>query len=180
MRRFAQIALFTIATAGLSACTTSGLDARSSFKCTEENGFQGCNSISNTFNYSTGRRTDDQLQANQYQRNTPYSGMPVRAPISVLRVWVAPWEDKKGVLHDQSYMYFPLNESRWLIDHNRENIVDEYRPTVRLLGSGDANTVKKASNEELPDLGLKPTEQPLSNSSPLSAPPSLIPPPVRK
>lgn len=56
------------------------------------------------------------------------SGTPIRSAPRVLRVWFAPWEDTDGDLHDQSYVYLPVNAGRWLIEHNRRRIQDTYRP----------------------------------------------------
>lgn len=57
-----------------------------------------------------------------------YSGTPIRSAPRVLRVWFAPWEDTDGDLHDQSYVYLPIDSGRWLIEHNRRRIQDAYRP----------------------------------------------------
>jgi conjugal transfer pilus assembly protein TraV len=57
-----------------------------------------------------------------------YSGTPIRSAPLVLRVWFAPWEDTDGDLHDQSYVYLPVDSGRWLIEHNRRRIQDAYRP----------------------------------------------------
>jgi conjugal transfer pilus assembly protein TraV len=43
----------------------------------------------------------------------------VRAVPRVMRVWVLPWEDTDGDLHDQSYVYMTLDSGRWLVDHTR-------------------------------------------------------------
>lgn len=60
----------------------------------------------------------------------PSSGMPIRQPPLVLRIWIAPWEDETGDLHDQSYVYTMINPGRWLIDANRSHIQQEYRPIL--------------------------------------------------
>lgn len=57
-----------------------------------------------------------------------YSGTPIRSAPRLLRVWFAPWEDTDGDLHDQSYVYLPVDSGRWLIEHNRRRIQDNYRP----------------------------------------------------
>jgi conjugal transfer pilus assembly protein TraV len=57
-----------------------------------------------------------------------YSGTPIRSAPRVLRVWFAPWEDSDGDLHDQSYVYLPVDSGRWLVEHNRRRIQDTYRP----------------------------------------------------
>ena len=76
----------------------------------------------------------------QYKTSTPTSapatvvgtalssGMPIRAQTRVLRVWIAPWEDSEGDLNDQSYSYVVVDTGRWMIDHNRRNIANEYAP----------------------------------------------------
>jgi len=43
-------------------------------------------------------------------------------------VWFAPWEDNDGDMHDQSYVYLPIDNGKWLIEHNRRRIQDAYRP----------------------------------------------------
>lgn len=167
----------------IAACSTTGLDSSNKFKCNYRNGFEGCESISETYSNSiNGSKTSDLVGANSSNRVTPYSGMPLRTPISVLRIWVAPWEDVDGDLRDQSFMYVALNESRWQIEHNQEAIVNEYRPTIRLLGSVDGKETeqrKLASDSELPDLGLTPSQNFDNPQNSLSSPPNLIPPPIK-
>jgi conjugal transfer pilus assembly protein TraV len=169
----------------LSACSATGLDASSKFKCAYgEN--ENCESISETFSSSiSGRKKGDAIESapmNNAMRKTPYSGMPVRTPVSVLRIWVAPWEDLDGDLRDQSFMYVALNESRWQIAHNQERIVNEYRPTIRLLGGGvdekkDVAQDKNSDGGSMPDLGIKP---PIDKTlDPLSIAPQFVPPPIK-
>jgi conjugal transfer pilus assembly protein TraV len=62
----------------------------------------------------------------------PKSGDPIRVPALVLRVWVAPWEDTEGDLHDQNYVYTILSDGRWKIEANRERIRDEFKPLFPL------------------------------------------------
>ena len=58
-----------------------------------------------------------------------------------MRVWFAPYQDNDGDLVDQSYTYVTLNEGRWLIEHNRKQIMDDYQPQTRLLGSGTGTAI---------------------------------------
>ena len=181
--RHLNYVLLAVACIFITACSTTGLDSSNKFKCTYKNGFEGCESISETYSNSiNGAKASDLLGVNNSSRITPYSGMPIRTPISVLRIWVAPWEDVDGDLRDQSYMYVALNESRWQIEHNQEAIVNEYRPTIRLLGSIDGKETeqrKLATDSELPDLGLTPAQNFEGSQNSLSSPPNLIPPPVK-
>ena len=54
--------------------------------------------------------------------------MPLRSPARVLRLWVKPWEDADGDLMDQVYVYVPVDNGRWLVDHAQRQIRDAYAP----------------------------------------------------
>lgn len=60
------------------------------------------------------------------------SGMPVRIAPYVLRVWVAPWEDSEGDLHDQHYLFAVVNHGRWQLQVNQERIRSQFRPVYPL------------------------------------------------
>jgi conjugal transfer pilus assembly protein TraV len=62
----------------------------------------------------------------------PSSGDPIRLPPLVLRVWVAPWEDTDGDLHDESYFYAVINRGSWMIEANQEQIRDQFKPLYPL------------------------------------------------
>jgi len=64
--------------------------------------------------------------------NAAYSGMPVRQPPLVLRVWMAPYEDEGGDLHDQSYFYTMVHSGKWMIEANRNTISNQFRPIYPL------------------------------------------------
>lgn len=72
------------------------------------------------------------------------SGMPVRQPPLVLRVWLAPYEDASGDLHDQSFFYTMVHSGKWMIEANRNNISSQYRPIYPL------NKVSDSPAEPLP------------------------------
>jgi conjugal transfer pilus assembly protein TraV len=57
-----------------------------------------------------------------------YTSMPLRSPARVLRLWVKPWEDADGDLMDQVYVYVPVDNGRWLVDHTQRQIRDAYAP----------------------------------------------------
>ncbi len=52
----------------------------------------------------------------------------IRSDPTVIRIWVAPWEDADGDLNDQSYVYMQVDTGRWLIEHNRAQIRREFAP----------------------------------------------------
>src|SRR5581483_632804 len=51
-----------------------------------------------------------------------YTSMPLRSAARVLRLWVKPWEDADGDLMDQVYVYVPVDNGRWLVDHTQRQI----------------------------------------------------------
>lgn len=71
-------------------------------------------------------------KASPRDMNATSSGMPVRQPPLVLRVWMAPYEDEGGDLHDQSYFYTMVHSGRWMIEANRSSIANQYRPIYPL------------------------------------------------
>jgi conjugal transfer pilus assembly protein TraV len=52
--------------------------------------------------------------------------VPLRTRPSVMRVWVAPWEDADGDLHEAAWIALRLDDGRWNIEHVRERIRDGY------------------------------------------------------
>lgn len=82
------------------------------------------------------------------------SGTPVRISPLILRVWVAPWEDSEGDLHDQHYLYAVINQGRWKIETNREQIKSQFRPVYPL---------KNKNRDEQADTGVQQQVDPLSN-----------------
>ena len=47
---------------------------------------------------------------------TPGASAPIRAPASVMRVWVAPWEDADGTLHGANHLYIEVLPRRWQLE----------------------------------------------------------------
>lgn len=126
----------------LAGCGSfSGLDAKDSFSCKAPDGVL-CESMTGIYanaqaNSLPGQRVTHR-GATEVSRSKEqgtgvltkpiYSGTPIRSAPLVLRVWFAPWEDSDGDLHDQSYVYLPVDSGKWLIEHNRRRIQDNYRP----------------------------------------------------
>lgn len=125
----------------LSGCasTMSGLDGEAKFACKAPEGVS-CASLSGVYANAVadnlpGLRKDKpaptvaQQTPPPIQGRAPSSGEPIRTPPKVLRLWIAPWEDADGDLHDQSYVYVVADRGRWVIEHNQRRIIDRYRPT---------------------------------------------------
>lgn len=62
------------------------------------------------------------------------SGDPVLIPPVVLRVWIAPWKDAQGDLHDQQYMYTIVKEGDWKLTSMEQRIKSEFKPVYPLQG----------------------------------------------
>lgn len=84
----------------------------------------------------------------------------VRASPRVLRLWIAPWEDGDGDLHEASTVHVLVDHGRWLIDHVRpasRHRIDAVAPPLPT----SADTPKPAGetparNETLPVPGAAP------------------------
>ena len=77
-----------------------------------------------------------------------YTSMPLRSPARVLRLWVKPWEDADGDLMDQLYVYVPVDNGRWLVDHTQRQIRDAYAPikAPRTVQAPYSNVERESTN----------------------------------
>lgn len=126
----------------LAGCTSmSGLDANNKFGCKAPDGVT-CTSLSGVYanvvaNNLPGQTTKEwdspvapgPATTARITGTPASSGDPIRSPQKVVRVWIAPWEDAEGDLHDQSFVYVVARDSEWQIEHNRRAITERYRPT---------------------------------------------------
>jgi conjugal transfer pilus assembly protein TraV len=67
----------------------------------------------------------------------------IRSEPTVIRIWVAPWQDADGDLNDQGYVYLQIDAGRWLIEHNRERIRREFSPRAAQVANGGAGAALK-------------------------------------
>lgn len=128
----------------MTGCTSffTGLDSESHFKCKAPEGI-GCSSLSGTYanaiednlpgspvaksaTYDGGKENDRAITG-----VAPSNGTPILSEPVVLRIWVAPWEDGRKVLHDQAYLYVVADPGHWQIEHNRKRISERYRALAR-------------------------------------------------
>jgi conjugal transfer pilus assembly protein TraV len=117
------------------------LNGNSQFSCSVPDGVT-CSSLSGVYAKAVSnnlpalreeeKRADTDKDENPHGSiagRAPESGEPIRTQSKVLRIWIAPWEDTDGDLHDQSYIYVVADPGHWLIEHSQRHIVDRYRPT---------------------------------------------------
>ncbi len=170
------VAVLLTAAGMLGGCASfmSGLDGESSFSCKAPPGVS-CQSISGTYSNSIQnnlpsqrKKTDGEAESSKDGEGTPKayndegteraklsprdmeamtSGIPVRQPPLIVRVWVAPWEDEAGDLHDQSYFYTVVHTGKWVIEANRTAISNRFRP-VFPLNRGSVEAPSKPGQPE--------------------------------
>lgn len=103
---------------------------------------------------------------------TPSSGTPILTPPHVMRVWIAPWEDAEGDLHDQAYIYVVANSGHWAIAHNEQQIMNRYRPTFikkaeqQAAQTGGAYEKKVTTNNASTNPSSLPMSQGYSSTAP--------------
>jgi conjugal transfer pilus assembly protein TraV len=152
----------------LNGCagTLTGLEGESKFACKAPDGVT-CSSLSGIYanavaNNLPALRKDrkgeqaatPQSKDSVISSQVTSSGDPLRIQPKVLRIWIAPWEDTDGDLHDQSYLYVVANAGRWAIEHSQRQIVDHYRPTFLKPGTPTKSTQKPLPQTQRPTLPL--------------------------
>ena len=158
------LGLAAIVMLGVTGCagTLTGLEGESKFACKAPDGVT-CSSLSGVYANAVANNLPAlRKDGNGEQAATPQSrgalitgqiassGDPVRVQPKVMRIWIAPWEDTDGDLHDQSYLYVVANAGRWAIEHSQRQIVDRYRPTFLKPGSTGKTTQKPSSQTQRP------------------------------
>lgn len=157
--------LIALSAAALTGCTSmSGFDAKSQFACKAPDGVL-CESMSGIYanamaNNLPGQRVNQGGGETEPSRvkaelgtgvitKPIYSGTPIRSAPQVLRIWFAPWEDSDGDLHDQSYVYLPVDNGKWLIEHNLRRIQDAFRPVRAPSQAGQVSSAQAAANAKI-------------------------------
>ena len=83
---------------------------------------------------------------------------PWRKPDTVLRVWLAPFHDKLGDLHDQRYLYVRLENGGWTTDSVNELVSSSRlsKPVYPLSSEQpkDPNEAKREKLKQLPAFGF--------------------------
>lgn len=167
--RARRMAATLMVVASLAGCgsTMSGLDAKTDFACKAPEGVR-CQSMAGVHANAMaaalpGQQTSQlpgqqagpvgvssvpstALSAGTGLLTMPIqSGTPLRSAPQILRVWFAPWEDSDGNLHDQSYVYLPVDSGRWVIEHNHRRIQEAYRPVRAPAEAPGGKPAAKAS-----------------------------------
>lgn len=171
LRRLLAVVLSAVAAlSGGCASTMSGLGGEGSYACKAPVGTQ-CTSVSGVYANSTHGPVPASVlpkpatapasapsaaygasgSATAAALSTPAT--PVRSQPRVLRLWIAPWEDADGDLHEASVVHVLVDTGRWLIERvvpaNR-NRVDAVRPPIpsSAPASGTPSASEPASRAE--------------------------------
>jgi conjugal transfer pilus assembly protein TraV len=101
------------------------------------------NAPANTVSYggSTPKTTAKAMSA-------PHSGAPLRTPERIVRVWMAPFEDAEGDLHDQKYFYVTVTPGSWTIEAHRANIKSTFQQVTPLSRNNAANKEQAAPDPD--------------------------------
>jgi hypothetical protein len=76
---------------------------------------------------------------------------PLRSKPKVLRIWVGPFEDSDGDLHEEHRMYLQVDDGHWLIDHHVEEIRNAFAPLHAAPHGTNASGKNPDKSEKLPD-----------------------------
>ena len=88
----------------------------------------------------------------------------LRSNPRILRLWIAPWEDADGDLHEQALVHVVVDTGRWLIEHVRPatgSRIDGVAPPVSL-------TQEPSPAKSPGDAPQAPTRYPLPPANPSS------------
>ena len=123
----------------------SALDAESEFSCDAPDGVY-CSSVGGVYanainenlpsqqanrhwgegesedeDHAVVKQTADHFYVSRFNRETlklPVEPGQLWREAQRLRLWIAPWEDSQGDLHDQSYLYVVMNQGGWDMQQN--------------------------------------------------------------
>ena len=91
----------------------------------------------------------------QRERVTPVrqrEDLPIRKPAQVMRIWVAPWEDRDGNLHMSGLIYTEIVKRRWSIGVPRAEGGGVTRPltapTPRQSNSTSASSAEQSARSQ--------------------------------
>jgi len=180
-RRWTSMALVGVAL-GLTGCAggLSGYDSQTRPSCGVSEGV-GCSPVSDVYAKAMAGTLPGQQNRNQkLAEAAPYlgpqgniatqamrpsmsSGMPIRTAPRVMRIWFAPWKDELDVLHDQRHSYITLDQGRWLIEHNQNQLMRSFTATTRLIQGAEGHQPAAAPSSN----NTRPAATPSRSSNPV-------------
>lgn len=85
----------------------------------------------------------------------------LRSAPKVLRVWIAPWQDSDGDLHEESTVHVLADQGRWLIEYVREQ-AKRHLDAVTPPRANPGETSKPAAAQPAPTLPALPGTAPVT------------------
>jgi hypothetical protein len=77
----------------------------------------------------------------------------------VLRLWLAPWVDEDGDLHDQAYLYVMWHRGEWQLPHTEAGIRRQFAPVsapkLQPAGATDAASLRQGARQKARDTVLE-------------------------
>jgi conjugal transfer pilus assembly protein TraV len=153
--------LLTLAvTTALAGCASSmsGVGGTGTYGCKAPEGSQ-CTSVSGVYANARHASTRPTMQppANAEAYGAPSIAPQMHHPSStpahslrssprVLPLWIAPWEDRDGDLHEESIVHVIVDTGRWLIEHVRPNRRAPFDAVVPPAAATDAPTPQSATD----------------------------------
>ena len=175
---FAPPLVFALALSGC-ASTLSGVGGADGYACKAPEGAL-CTSVSGVYaNTAQGMPKPAKSPEHQSQTASPViygatsiapdrsaavSGGPIRSNPRVLRLWIAPWEDADGDLHEAALVHVVVDTGRWLIEHVRPAARSRIDGVTAPVSSAPDPSPAKASG----DTPQPPTRLPLPPAGPTS------------
>jgi conjugal transfer pilus assembly protein TraV len=77
-------------------------------------------------------RIDDLIAADLIRGLHTDESLPLRVPPKVIRIWIAPWEDGDGDLHQPEYIYSEISDKRgrWLFGEKADIVQPAITPVL--------------------------------------------------
>ncbi len=166
--------LLTVLLAGSTILTGCGSltgfsNAQTDFSCQGKDGEPSCRTISEIFESAAPVSGTATVKSSKEIESSDASGSPAvmteaasigtpdapwRTPEKVLRVWMAPFTDDYGDLHDQRYLFVRVKDAGW-----REDAVallakerQSFKPVYPLKDPNAEQTPKKSSSMNPADI----------------------------
>ncbi len=136
IRPFVSVLAFALVALSGCASSLSGLGGTESYGCKAPEGVL-CMSVSGVYANSTqGPQRPAPSASAKSSAGAPSiygassvalprpptpgtAGDAIRSNPRLLRVWIAPWQDSDGDLHEDGYVHMLVDTGRWLIEHVR-------------------------------------------------------------
>lgn len=167
-----SILLFTL---GGCAASMSGVGGTDAYACKAPQGAM-CTSISGVYaNTRDGVRAPTRA-ADTHPAPTTYGAHPVptktiaastsdgiRSHPRVLRLWIAPWEDADGDLHEAAYVHLVVDPGRWLIEHVRpaqRTRIDVIKPPIAVSQEASPSKPPEGATPEAARFPVTPKSTP--------------------